>query len=173
MHIYIERVKSNFNILIGITPTFLYLDMYLNTTYAAHYVYFRLYYPCRHYTNLFIFRFVSEHCLRSTLCLFRTLLSVSAVHQPFYISICIWTPTQHAMFISDFTIRIGSIPTFLYFDLYLNTAYTQHTIIYICSGSYFPFIFNPSKAVDWKQKLMLVVKVSSDNVFRVGKCFYL
>ena len=30
----------------------------------------RLYYPYRQYTNLFIFRFVSEHCLRSTLRLF-------------------------------------------------------------------------------------------------------
>ena len=27
----------------------------------------RLYYPYRQYTNLLIFRFVSEHCLRSTL----------------------------------------------------------------------------------------------------------
>ena len=26
----------------------------------------------------------------------------------------------------DFTIRIGSTPTFLYFDLYLNTAYAAH-----------------------------------------------
>ena len=27
----------------------------------------------------------------------------------------------------DFTIRIGSTPTFLYFDLYLNTTHAQHT----------------------------------------------
>ena len=27
----------------------------------------------------------------------------------------------------DHTIRIGSTPTFLYFDLYLYSAYTQHT----------------------------------------------
>ena len=26
----------------------------------------------------------------------------------------------------DFTIRIDSTPTFLYFDLYLNTAYAAH-----------------------------------------------
>ena len=28
----------------------------------------------------------------------------------------------------DFTIRIGSTPTFLYFDLYLNTAYVAHYV---------------------------------------------
>ena len=28
----------------------------------------------------------------------------------------------------DFTIRIDSTPTFLYFDLYLNTAYAAHYI---------------------------------------------
>ena len=37
----------------------------------------------------------------------------------------------------DYTIRIGSIPTFLYFDLYLNSAYAAHFVyiyiyIYIC-----------------------------------------
>ena len=26
----------------------------------------------------------------------------------------------------DFTVRIDSTPTFLYFDLYLNTAYAAH-----------------------------------------------
>ena len=34
----------------------------------------------------------------------------------------------------DYTIRIGSIPTFLYFDLYLDSAYAAHfvyLIIYI------------------------------------------
>ena len=29
----------NFTIHIGSTPTFLYFDLYLNTAYAAHYVY--------------------------------------------------------------------------------------------------------------------------------------
>ena len=35
----------------------------------------------------------------------------------------------------DFTIRIGSTPTFLYFDLYLYFAYTQYTtfVYYIAS----------------------------------------
>ena len=31
----------------------------------------------------------------------------------------------------DFTFRIGSTPTFLYFDLYLNTAYAAH-YVYLC-----------------------------------------
>ena len=32
----------------------------------------------------------------------------------------------------DYTIRIGSIPTFLYFDLYLYSAYAAHFIyIYV------------------------------------------
>ena len=34
----------------------------------------------------------------------------------------------------DFTIRIGSTPTFLYFDLYLNTAYTQRTTFFYISS---------------------------------------
>ena len=37
----------------------------------------------------------------------------------------------------DYTIRIGSTPTFLYFDLYLNSAYAAHyayfiTVFLIC-----------------------------------------
>ena len=28
----------------------------------------------------------------------------------------------------DYTIRIGSIPTFLYFDLYLHSAYAAHFV---------------------------------------------
>ena len=35
-----------------------------------------LYYPYRQYTNFFLFRFVSEHCLRSTLRLFHCKLEV-------------------------------------------------------------------------------------------------
>ena len=30
----------------------------------------------------------------------------------------------------DYTIRIGSIPTFLYFDLYLYSAYAAHFVYY-------------------------------------------
>ena len=30
----------------------------------------------------------------------------------------------------DFTVHIGSIPTFLYFDLYLNTAYAEHFVYF-------------------------------------------
>ena len=31
----------------------------------------------------------------------------------------------------DYTIRIGSIPTFLYFDLYLYYAYAAHFVYFI------------------------------------------
>ena len=34
------------------------------------------------------------------------------------------------MFTSDFTIRVGITPTFLYFDLYLNTAYAAHYVYF-------------------------------------------
>ena len=30
----------------------------------------------------------------------------------------------------DYTIRIGSIPTFLYFDLYLYSAYAAHFVYF-------------------------------------------
>ena len=32
----------------------------------------------------------------------------------------------------DFTIRICSTPTFLYFDLYLNAAYAANVYLYLC-----------------------------------------
>ena len=32
----------------------------------------------------------------------------------------------------DYTIRIGSIPTFLYFDLYLYSAYAAHFVYTAC-----------------------------------------
>ena len=35
----------------------------------------------------------------------------------------------------DYTIRIGSTPTFLYFDLYLYSAYAAH-YVYICLDVY-------------------------------------
>ena len=39
----------------------------------------------------------------------------------------------------DYTIRIGSTPTFLYFDLYLYSTYAAHYVyIYIYS---FPYYF--------------------------------
>ena len=31
----------------------------------------------------------------------------------------------------DYTIRIGSIPTFLYFDLYLYSAYAAHFVYFV------------------------------------------
>ena len=87
--------RSDFAFYIGSTPTISYLDLYLNTAYAAHQPFYisiciwtlptqhttfyvslwrrayahnvRLRFLYRQYTNLFIFRFVSQHCLRSTL----------------------------------------------------------------------------------------------------------
>ena len=36
----------------------------------------------------------------------------------------------------DYTIRIGSTPTFLYFDLYLYSAYAAHFVyLYSCMGT--------------------------------------
>ena len=32
----------------------------------------------------------------------------------------------------EFTIRIGNTPTFLYFDLYLYTAYAAHYVYFAC-----------------------------------------
>ena len=74
----------DYTIRIAITPTILYLffyfDLYLNTAYAARY----------------ILRFCLTTGLRSKR---QTLLSILAVHQPFYISICISTlPAQHTTF---------------------------------------------------------------------------
>ena len=45
----------------------------------------------------------------------------------------------------DYTIRIGSTPTFLYFDLYLYSAYAAHYVYYISVQFEFekmPIIFN-------------------------------
>ena len=62
-------------------------------------------------TPTFLYRFLSQHCQRSTL---------------------------HFMFLSDegptfktsdFIFYIGSTPTFLYFDLYFNTAYAALYIL--------------------------------------------
>ena len=36
----------------------------------------------------------------------------------------------------DFTFYIGSTPTFLYFDLYLNTAYAQNVRLYFLYRQY-------------------------------------
>ena len=35
----------------------------------------------------------------------------------------------------DYTIRIGSTPTFLYFDLYLYSAYAAHYVYYFYEGT--------------------------------------
>ena len=38
----------------------------------------------------------------------------------------------------DFTIRIGSTPTFLYFDLYLYSAYAAHYVYFIVHSASLP-----------------------------------
>ena len=107
---------------IGSTTTFLYFDLCFNTAYAAHYILCfsltkayvqnaKIYFLYRQYTNLFIFRFVFQHCLRSTL----DFMFLS--HEG---------PTFKTL---DFAFYIGSTATFLYFDLYFNTAYAAHYIL--------------------------------------------
>ena len=64
----------------------------------------------------------------------RSLLSILVLHQPFYILIYIWTlPTLKTL---DCTFYIGSTPTFLYFDLYLNTAYAAYYVYFIFRGTF-------------------------------------
>ena len=86
--------------------------MFLSDAARAYVRNVRLYFLYRQYVNLFIFQFVFEHCLRGTL---------------------------HFMFLSnegptfetlDFTFYIGSTRTFLYFDLYFNTAYATHYVYF-------------------------------------------
>ena len=36
----------------------------------------------------------------------------------------------------DYTIRIGSTPTFLYFDLYLYSAYAAHFVYYMIKNDF-------------------------------------
>ena len=38
----------------------------------------------------------------------------------------------------DYTIRIGSTPTFLYFDLYLYSAYAAHFVYFMKSLTFDP-----------------------------------
>ena len=42
----------------------------------------------------------------------------------------------------DYTIRIGSTPTFLYFDLYLYSAYAAH------------YVYYTTNKIQWKIKQM-------------------
>ena len=69
---------SDFTFCIGSTPTFLYFDLYVNTAFARN---VRIYFLYRQYTNLFIFRFVYEHCLRSTLRLFHFIIQMRVFYQ--------------------------------------------------------------------------------------------
>ena len=50
----------------------------------------------------------------------------------------------------DHTIRIGSTPTFLYFDLYLHSAYAAHYVYYIYTVRFLlislrNLLYNPPK----------------------------
>ena len=56
----------------------------------------------------------------------------------------------------DYTIRIGSTPTFLYFDLYLYSAYTAHFVYFFFSCvSYVP---DPEDSVLLKTALAIYRK---------------
>ena len=56
----------------------------------------------------------------------------SIIHIPSFRSLCrrrtAWPITKLDSDALDFTIHIGITPTFLYFDLYLNTAYAGHYV---------------------------------------------
>ena len=90
------------------------VPLYIATT--MHFTMQRIYTVAKNHRSLFVF--IHLPLLHSRFSLFHVslwrrayarnvrlyLLSVSAVHQPFYISICIWTlPTQHTTFISLYT----------------------------------------------------------------------
>ena len=64
-----------------------------------------LYYPYRQYTNLFIFRFVTLLCLRSTLRLFQFIQELDSLH--FVLFLSDKGPMLETL---DYTIRIGSTP---------------------------------------------------------------
>ena len=42
----------------------------------------------------------------------------------------------------DHTIRIGSTPTFLYFDLYLYSAYAAHYVYYILYSVFYYTLYS-------------------------------
>ena len=132
--------------------------MYFNTAYAAHY----------------ILCFSLTKGLRSKCC---TLLSIPAVHQPFYISICIWklpTRTVHFIFLSDkgptfktldFTFYTGSTSTFLYFNLYLNNTYPAHYII--CFSLTKAYVQNVRLRFLYRQYTNLFIfRIVSENCLR-------
>ena len=50
----------------------------------------------------------------------------------------------------DYTIRIGSTPTFLYFDLYLYSAYAAH---YVCVHTMLPNSNINDVEFDWKTEI--------------------
>ena len=71
----------------------------------------------------------------------------------------------------DYTIRIGSTPTFLYFDLYLYFAHAAHyvtTFIYnLGINTVFSFQFSPVQVCEWKSR----AKQFHNNVQNVSQMF--
>ena len=68
----------------------------------------------------------------------------------------------------DYTIRIGSTPTFLYFDLYLNTAYAAHYVYftYILSSSLLSGGFS---VIDYIKYLSYLLSLTI-YIYRVSPC---
>ena len=51
----------------------------------------------------------------------------------------------------DFTIRIGITPTFLYFDLYLSSAYAAHYVYFVYYGHVTTKIWSWWKRLNYEQ----------------------
>ena len=68
----------------------------------------------------------------------------------------------------DYTIRIGSTPTFLYFNLYLYSAYAAHYVYYI-HYKYFSFYFLFKTASKINIKYLTSNEGSPSCIFPVNK----
>ena len=67
----------------------------------------------------------------------------------------------------DFTFYIGSTPTFLYFDLYLNTAYTQNVRLYFSYRQYTTFNTLPSYTTTQYTSFDLVKYVDDSTTWEI------
>ena len=61
----------------------------------------------------------------------------------------------------DYTIRIGSTPTFLYFDLYLYSAYAAHYVYFI--------IINTKSHLPLHNKVHALFKIYGNNNNQIGQ----
>ena len=75
----------------------------------------------------------------------------------------------------DYTIRIGSIPTFLYLDLYLYSAYAAHFVYYFETRNGFQstgiqfFLYSGSKiTTEMKFSVISNIKNNSTSIFQAG-----